>query len=107
MFNNLIAQNQRVYDFAILDLVITDEFNEPFHYVSTPIKIEKKNLFENELRMDSNLEGTEVMSIDYQGEHVGLKMELVYKEDENMTYVTQCLVKIDLSRINNHFGTNY
>lgn len=36
----------------ILDLVVTDEFNEPFHYTSRPLKIESKSLFENELNMD-------------------------------------------------------
>ena len=36
----------------ILDLVVTDEFNEPFHYTSRPLKIESKQIFENELNMD-------------------------------------------------------
>jgi hypothetical protein len=36
----------------ILDLVVTDEFNEPFHYASRPLKIDSKPLFENNLNLD-------------------------------------------------------
>ena len=33
-FDNLIMQNEKIYEMCILDIVMTDEFNEPFYYGS-------------------------------------------------------------------------
>ena len=34
------------------DFVITDEFNEPLHYASQPVKITQNRLFDNGLNLD-------------------------------------------------------
>lgn len=38
----------------ILDLVVTDEFSEPFHYASRPVKLQVGSLFDDELSYDSS-----------------------------------------------------
>lgn len=38
----------------LLDLVVTDEFNEPFHYASKPVSIGNQPLFDNKMNMDLN-----------------------------------------------------
>ena len=67
-FSSLIAQNQKIEDLVIMDLVIMDEFNEPMHYMSMPLKIQAKHLFENELNLDMQAETSEaeVFSVEYE-----------------------------------------
>lgn len=55
-FDNLIMQNEKIYEMCILDIVMIDEFNEPFYYGSQPVNIKKKALFQNQLNMD--MQGT-------------------------------------------------
>lgn len=53
-----------------MDLVILDEFNEPMHYASTPIKLTGTRLFENQLNLDMAAEleekETKLISIKYE-----------------------------------------
>ena len=43
---------------VLLDFVITDEFNEPYEYASTPVKIEMKPIFDNQLNLDLGMGNT-------------------------------------------------
>lgn len=57
---------------VILDLVIIDEFNEPYEYASMPVKITLKSLFDNKLNLDLGMgqsrfdeDTTQVFSLEY------------------------------------------
>jgi hypothetical protein len=101
-------------------MVIMDEFNEPMHYMSVPVKIKKEHLFDNELNLDMqdvNSEA-EVLSIEYESPinkqnnkkldfnsngnlpEVVFKMQMSYKPDEDYTYITNALMKLSLGMIN-------
>ena len=95
----------------IVDLVINDEFNEPMHYMSLPLKLTNIHLFDNKLNIDMAADDSqkenEILSIDYttNSGNVVLKLQMVYKPDEDYTYVTNLVVKMSLSKINKWFGT--
>ena len=100
----MITQNEKIHDMVILDLVIMDEFSEPFHYASQPTIIHKKPLFSNELNMDFNeVIQSDPLSIEYVfGSKLAMKMEMHHRED-GYTYVTNLMVKLSLSSINERF----
>ena len=47
-----LAFSSTFSDFCFLDLVLMDEFNEPFFKVSTPLSAAKDRLFENKVDLD-------------------------------------------------------
>lgn len=94
----------------ILDLVVVDEFNEPFHYSSQPLIVTHERLFENALNMD--LDGCsrerKIICLDYESaDGVALKMQMGYDQEENATYVTNLLLKINLETIKKWFQVEY
>lgn len=101
----------------VLDLLIVDEFNEPVHCTSTPVKLSGDSLFENELNLDMQADlaqkDNEVISICYKYSknkahkeaEVVVMVQMSYKPDEDYTYVTNLEVKLSLNKINEWFNT--
>jgi len=83
-FDNLIT-SQKLHDMVLLDLVLTDEFNEPFHYASQPVKMKTERLFDNDLNIDlggrfdhdqiNSGSTSTVLSISYEGQMSSQEME--------------------------------
>ena len=132
-FSTMIAKGVKLFDMAILDFVILDEFSEPMHYVSMPVKLLHERLFENQLNMDMASDINEdslITSIKYEysaedpkqtnakpgsrqiatktkESDVVVHLQMSYKKSEDKTYVTNLEVKISLAMINHWFGTSY
>ena len=90
--------SEKVNNLAILDLVIQDEFGEPFFFTCTPTEIvQGKPLFQNELNFDSSevtVGSVKFTSTTKDSALVELMMQFKYIVAKKMTYLTHLELRL-------------